>query len=323
MPTSGTTSYNLTTSEIIQEALELLGVVGLGQSVEAEDYSTCLRSLNMMVKAWQNDDIFMSNEAEATLFLVPKQIRYQLGGSGADRAGADFVTETSVGVSAVATATTLHVGSTAGMTALDNIGVVLNDGTVHWTTIASITDSDTLVLTAALPEDSDASNMVFSYTTAMGRPLKIISAHLRIAGGTDEELSIQQNDRRIHEINRLRYNNLPNKGNQGYPVNYFQDKQNNYTLLYVWPTGTLASDRLKIVYERVIEDFTDPADVADLPQSWMSAIAYSLAAYVAPKYGKEDKAATAIAPLASSLLRSAMESNHGKAKFKIVPKDWN
>jgi hypothetical protein len=323
MPTSGTTTYNLTTSEIIREALELLGVVGLGQSIDAEDYETCLRTLNMMVKSWQNDDVFMTHEAEATLFIEPKTMKYQLGGTNPARAGAEPVIETRLTASKVATDTSIDVTSTAGMTALDNIGVVLNDGTVHWTTIASITDSDTLVLTAALPEDSDVYNMVFTYTSQMGRPLEVISAHLRQSGGTDEELSIQQQDRKLNEVNKLRYKNMPNKGSQGVAVQFFQDKQSNYINFYVWPTGTLTNERIKLVYHRVIEDFTDPADIADLPQSWMTALAQNLAAQVAPKYGKEDKAAAAIAPMASSSLRSALESNKGKAKFKILPKDWN
>jgi hypothetical protein len=323
MSSSGTTTYNLTTSEIIREALELLGVVGLGQSIDAEDYDTCLRTLNMMVKSWQNEDIFMTHEAEATVFLVPGTIKYQLGGTNPARVGADPVIETSVSTSAVATDTTLVVGSTTGMTALDKIGVVVNDGTTHWTTIASVTNATTLELTDALIEDTDASNMVFSYTNQVGRPLKVISAHYRNSGGTDSELSIQQQDRKLNELNKLRYNNMPNKGTLGQPVSYFQDQQSNYLNLYVWPTASLASDRLKIVYHRVIEDFNNPADTADLPQSWMSAIAQSLAAQVAPKYGKEEKAASAIAPMAATSLRQAMESGKHKAKFKIVPKGWN
>lgn len=322
MPTSGTSTYNLTTTEIIREALELLGVVGLGQSIDAEDYDTCLRTLNMMVKSWQNDGIFMTHEAEATVFLVPKQIKYQLGGTSPSRTGAEPVIETKLTADKVETDTSIDVTSTTGMTALDVIGVMLNNNTMHWTTIASITDSNTLVLTAALPSDVDSGNMVFTYTAAMGRPLEILSAHIRTAGGTDDELSIQQQDRKLNELNKLRYKNMPNKGSKGIAVSFFQDKLNNHINLYVWPTGSLISERLKIVYHRVIEDFTDPADIADLPQSWMSALAQNLAAQVAPKYGKEEKAAAAIAPMASNSLKSAMESNRGKAKFKIVPKDW-
>lgn len=321
MSTSGTSSYNLTTVEIIREALELLGVVAIGQSIEAEDYDTCLRTLNMMVKSWQNQDIFMTHEKEATLFLVPKQTKYQLGGSGADRAADGFVIETSVSEAALAAATTLNVTSTTDMTALDKIGVEMTDGTIHWTTIASITDTDTLELTDALTVDVDASAMVFVYTSQMGRPLKIISAHLRTSGGTDSELVIQQQDREIKDINGLRYRGISNKGQTGTSLFYFQDKQNNYMNFYVYPTGNTETERLKLVYQRVIEDFTNSTDNADLPQSWMTALAQNLAAQVAPKYGKEEKAAAAIAPMASTSLKAALESNKGQSKFKIVPKD--
>lgn len=323
MTTSGTTSYNYTTLEIIREALELLGIVAIGQSIEPEDYDTCLRTLNAMVKEWQHDGLFMTHQKEATLFLVPKTIKYQLGGTSPSRAGDGPVIETKVRTSAAIADTSIDVGSTVGMTIADQIGIVVNDGTVHWTTIQSITDTDTVVITNALTVDSDASNMVFSYTNQMGRPLEILSAHLRNSGGTDPELSVQQQDRKLNEYNRLRYNNMPNKGTMGEPVTFFQDKQSNHLDLYVWPTGTLASTRLKLIYHRVIEDFTTPADTADLPQSWMSPLALNLSATVAPKYGKEQKAAQAIAPMAAASLQKAMSFNKGKAKFKIIPKDWN
>jgi len=58
---------------------------------------------------------------------------------------------TTMRVQAVATNTILEVVSTTGMIAGQTIGVVLDNGAIHSTTIASITDADTLVLTAAIP----------------------------------------------------------------------------------------------------------------------------------------------------------------------------
>lgn len=68
--------------------------------------------------------------------------------------------DTRVRVAAAASDTTLEVDSTTGMLAGDVIGVELDSDIVsveggyremHWTTIASITDGDTLVLTAGIP----------------------------------------------------------------------------------------------------------------------------------------------------------------------------
>lgn len=320
MSTSGDTTFNLTTSGIITEALELLGVIRPGQSVESEDYTSCLRSLNMMVKSWQQNGMFVTHETEATIFITPGQQKYVLGGTDPDRTGAEPVIETKTSADYTTSTTTIDVTSTTGMTALDNIGVVLDDNTVHWTTIASITDSNTLVLTVGLTGAASSGNMVYTYTNEMGRPLEISSIHLRNSGGTDSSLTDELSDRKVNELNKFNYKNIYNKGQQGTVIQFYQNKQNTSTTLYVWPTGNLVSERLKIVYKRIIEDFDNSTDVADLPANWTACLAYNLAAYVAPKYGKEQKAAQAIAPLATSLLQSAMADLTEKANFLITPR---
>ena len=57
---------------------------------------------------------------------------------------------------AVVTATTMEVDDTTGMTAGDIIGVELDNGTWHWTTIDGVTDGDTVELTAGLAGDGAA-----------------------------------------------------------------------------------------------------------------------------------------------------------------------
>jgi len=66
-------------------------------------------------------------------------------------------------VGAVATDTTMEIDATAGMTAGDIVGVVQDDGTTHWTTVASITDGDTLELTVGLTDDAAIDNDVYTY----------------------------------------------------------------------------------------------------------------------------------------------------------------
>jgi len=66
--------------------------------------------------------------------------------------------KTEMRVAAVVTATTMEVDSTTGMTAGDIIGVELDNGTWHWTTIDGVTDGDTVELTAGLAGDGAAIN---------------------------------------------------------------------------------------------------------------------------------------------------------------------
>ena len=62
-----------------------------------------------------------------------------------------------------ATDTTLEVDSTTGMAGDDIVGIVLDSGAIDWTTIASVTDGDTMVLTAGLSGDCAINNNIYTY----------------------------------------------------------------------------------------------------------------------------------------------------------------
>jgi hypothetical protein len=64
--------------------------------------------------------------------------------------------DTQFRIGAAATDTIMEVDATAGMTAGDIVGVTLDNGAIHWTTIASVTDGDTFVLTAGIPAGESA-----------------------------------------------------------------------------------------------------------------------------------------------------------------------
>ena len=290
MSTSGSTNFNLTTNQIIQETLELIGVLSSFETASGEDYSTCLKSLNIMIKAWQNKGIMVTTETEGTVFLVKGQPGYQLGGSGPAKASGTNTVETYLTEAETSGDTLMHVASTSGMTAGDNIGVQLDDGDLFWTTIATVNSATTVTLSAAIDDDATSGFSVFSYTAAIGRPLHISSVRLRKSGSTTSPSA--SSDYLLTELSRKNYYNIPNKFVQGLPVQYYFDRQATQTTLYVYLAPNQVADRLKVTYRRVIEDFDNTVDVADLDPSWLGAIVYNLAVNVSPKYSKEMKVAS-------------------------------
>jgi hypothetical protein len=52
MATSGSTDFNLDVEQICQAALELIGVVPIGDTAGAEDMAKAMQQLNLMVKTW-------------------------------------------------------------------------------------------------------------------------------------------------------------------------------------------------------------------------------------------------------------------------------
>ena len=163
MSTSNSHDYNLTGTLIIREALELIGAVGAGDVVSAEDQSTCLRSLNMMVKAWQNEGIGLWKTVEASLFPSYQGYSYSIGPTGDHCSTGGYKTE--IATAAASGANTITVDTDENMTDGDYIGIELDDGTLQWTTINGAPAADVVTLTAALTNDSFSMLCQFPYAS--------------------------------------------------------------------------------------------------------------------------------------------------------------
>jgi len=66
--------------------------------------------------------------------------------------------KTEMRVAAVASATTMEVDDTTGMVGGDIAGVELDNGSWHWTTVASVTDGNTFELSSGLSGDGATVN---------------------------------------------------------------------------------------------------------------------------------------------------------------------
>lgn len=291
MATSGNTSYNMTTTGLITKAHELLGTIQPGESVSGEDYASTLSTLNAMVKQWQaSKNLYLHHVAEATLFLEVGQSKYQIGNGSSDKCGLNTnVVETQLTTSEIITDTLMHVNSTTGMLAGDVVGVVQDDNTIHWTTIATVNSSTTLTLSLAITVAATSGNYVFSYRTDAGRPLEIRSIMLRQSGGTDTTLSQYTSEIPMSAVGRDQYFRYPQKGTQGTPLQYYFEKTNNDAKLHLYPVPSTVNYRVVFQYDRIIENFDSASDNADLPQEACMALYTNLARYHAPIVDRMDR----------------------------------
>jgi len=86
-------------------------------------------------------------------------------------------------VAASAGSTTMEVDTTSGIVVGDEIGIELTNDEIHWTTVAAITDSDTLVIADVLPSATGVDDHVYvpltvtftkdDLTAKVGYPLEI------------------------------------------------------------------------------------------------------------------------------------------------------
>jgi hypothetical protein len=186
--------------------------------------------------------------------------------------------QTTLSADAAASATSLSLTTTSGMSASDNIGIVLDSGDIQWTTISGAPGSPTTIA-SGLTGAASSGNVVFTYTTKINRPQRIVSAYRRDINGNDTPITL---------ISRQEYADQAKKSSQGKTIQAFYDPQLTNGVLYTWPTADLATDVIRFWHERVIEDFDTTSDNPDFPIEWAEALVSGLRYRLAPSFGLSD-----------------------------------
>jgi hypothetical protein len=274
MAVSGSKDYSITRATIIESSLRKIGEYDAGETIPGDETAAAAVALNLMVKAWviRGADIWLRDEI--TLFLQPDTQSYSLGTAHATRT---IAAETTLSSAAAASATTLSLTSSSGMTAADNIGVKLNDNTIHWDTIVSVDSSTAVTLTTGLASAASSGKKVYAYTTKAGRPQKLVYAYRRDKNDIDNEVSI---------IGESEYLRQSNKGSSGPPVEVWYQPTLTTGTLYVWPVDGGANwDKLIMSVHYLPDDFDAASDNPEFPIEWGQALVYGLADKLAPEYG--------------------------------------
>jgi hypothetical protein len=269
------TDYNQTGLQLVTDALMLIGRLGEGETPTTNAISFALGILNKLIKHWEALGIHLWTESEGTVFLTQGQAKYTLSSTGDHACDDSTLVETTL--SSSGSGTSLSVTTSVGMTIGDNIGVVLDNNTLFWTTIATVPDTTSVTLVGPLTSSATSGNCVFSYTTTLDRPLDIFGARVRNNSSFDRMLMI---------YGRTEFMQIPNKVNQAPATVIYYSPQKTKGLLYVWPApDSTVSNRIKISYLRAIQDLDAEGDNVDLPTEWLHALTYNLARMLAPSYG--------------------------------------
>ena len=304
MATSGSSDFTVNRDQILESAYRIINVISAGDSLTSDQVTEGSRQLNMMCKTWQSEGLNLWVAQEATMWMVKDQVSYNLPGANATSS----FTQTAIKVAASDTDTTIDVDSTSGMTAGDFIGLTMDDATIHWSTIASVTDSDTVVIDDAIDDDAAVDNKVFFYTTKIGRPLRVISARRRETGDIDIP---------IRMVSRREYNEQSDKTNSASVVEAWYDRQLTTGVLYVWKPTDTESTQLKLTLQRKIEDFDTSTDNADYPSEWEEALVWNLAVKLGIRNGVSDKIMAQVRAEAMQTKGSAKDFDREDASFSI------
>lgn len=307
MATSGSWDYSRTAAQIIQSAYEDLGVVQPGGTVAAADSTMALARLNMLAKQWQgNSDMAPGMKVwtrqRITLFLAKGQQTYLVGPASTDARAATQYGRTTISASEASgqtvlsitsnTDTTTFPGTTVTMTASDFIGIELDDGTIHWSTISG-TPSTTATIAVALTGDAGVGNYVWWFTARAQRFPEIESAVLRYSTLTDSALSIYT------DVQEYDYG-VVDKYADGAPTALLIEPIRIATRVTLdsQPTDVTSQIVLTVLYPS--EDYDATTDDIAFPQEWYAALSWELAFRLSPSVGRwtkemEDNRTAAIA----------------------------
>lgn len=297
MALSGSYDFAQNRNSIILDALREAGIIDYSEDtdVDQEVITSATRKINRMFKAWEADGLQVWKQEHVTLLLEKGKSDYDLGPSG-DNWTASY-TETAMRVAASSSDTTMEVDSTTGMTAGDYVGVVVDDGTIHWTTVASVTDSDTFELTTGLDDDAAIDNAVYFYTNKAQRPNRIIECVRRNTSNNDIQIDI---------VSREEYWNDSSKFVNGTVTRVFYDQSITNGKLYVVSPPSASTESLEIICSYPFQDMDTYTDNVDFPDYWYEAIVYGLAYRLAVEYRSPSDTKRDLLMLATATKEKAM-----------------
>lgn len=312
MTTSGTTSLSRTRDQLIASALRKVNAFESGETPDSQSVTDATSALNSMLKHWQGSGIHIWRTTEAILFPQLNQVRYVLG-TTTDHATETYV-ETALTSAAANGASTVVVDSVTGIATTYKIGIQLDDGTLHWTTVNGAPSGTTVTLTAVLTDYAAAGNLVVVYQTDLVRPLKILSARrYNFSSGIETPLD---------EMDRIEYHELPNKTSESTVNAFYYDRRggtNTTGYIYLWPEPSTVDEAIKMTVARPIEIFSVAGDTPDLPEEWIRAIEWGLADEIADDYDVPDPKRGRIERRAAQYLAEANWHERELISFELVP----
>lgn len=308
MSTSGLTAYSLTAMELINTALRATKALASGETAAADQTDDARVALNMLLKAWQAEGLFLWTTDDVTLYLAHDTASYLLGPTGTNCSAT--VVETEVATAGTSGELTLVLDSITGMSNGDYVGIELDDGTMQWTTINGVPAALTITLTDALTGDVAVDNIVVTYTTKIYRPEEITQIVRRSHAGIDTPLIC---------TSKSQYQALSSKTSSGVPTQYYYDPQLTNGVLYVWPVPEDVQDRLIITVRRPIEYVNELTEDLELPHAWYHALKWNIAAEIAPDYEVDLQYLSYLEQKAAATKDKIMNADRDQGSFFFAP----
>ena len=307
-------TLDTTAQEIITAALQDIGEADAEQPLDPQQFADGLRDLNYMVKSWQSQGLHLWTKTEAILFMDVGTEFYNLGPTGSRACLADDFINTTLTAAVLTGVAVLPVTSTTGMVVGDQIGIKLSDNTRQWSTILTVDSSIQVTINAVLTADADSAATVFTYTSLIDRPLRILQLRRFTVGENDEIEAIQWS--------RQEYFAQPDKSSQGQINNWYYSPQLGNGRVYVWQVADDVNRIAKFTFERPINVTESTSEKPDFPAEWFDVLKTNLAARIAIQYKIPQDRRMELKSEAQYLLDNALGYDREPDSFNVQP-DFN
>lgn len=284
MTTSNSTNFTMNGAQIMDHALTLCGIKGLGQTVDSDVITLTRTTLNMLIRHLETNGVRLWGIERGVLFPAWGEALHTLPVMNGTVPACYACLETDykqglIDADAASGASAVTVTDNP-FEAADYFGLFTSDNGILWYTVASVA-GDTVNLyevgtttPASLSQDVDESTIVVGFSTLAWMPLRIIEARRRIL----DPVSSQNVDVPLRVIGKFDYERIPNKAMASVPIQLFHQPLINYTNIWLWPTLGQVNTLVGYSFERRYQDVDQGIDDVDFPPEAYDALTSLLAA---------------------------------------------
>lgn len=285
MTTSNSFDFSVNRNQIIKKALQILGVLPEGQEPNDTQYVDASVTVNLIAKSYLSEGLLEWNRKVFVLFPEQGKAKYILNNNHGNRwTTEDDLVYSNLDTSAVGGSVSIllseevsspFVIETPEIVTGSNIGVKLDNGVFHWTTVNTVLSQQNFVLEDPLPSGVSQGNRVYLHNKIANVPHNIVNISRRTS--SDNDIQLLQ-----HAVRDYQW--LSSKTHQGTPSAYALQGSSDKVELYLWPTPRV-EERIYILGNKGFDDLDDSGDTLPMSNEVFLAFVWEVAANLAFEYG--------------------------------------
>lgn len=287
MPTSGSTNFLMNGQQIMDHAMTLAGLKGIGQTVDAGVINTTRTAFNILIRSLETSGVRLWAIDKAILFPSWNEAIHELPlmNGTVPQAYACFEDDYRQATLAVAVTTgdsSITLDAEPGNVAGDYIGIWTSANGILWYTantvvgdVVSLYEVGTTT-PASIPQDIAIGAIVGGFTKLVWQPLRIIEARRRIL----DQNPLNNIDVPLRIIGKFDYERIPNKGMASIPIQLYFQPFISQTSVWLWPVLGQTNMVVPFSFERRYQDVDEGIDDVDFPPEAYEALSTLLASRV-------------------------------------------